>query len=72
MVDEIVALKAESGRNLIDFGGAGFASALGANDVVDEHQFYMNQVALGEGLSIPSELPRASKIRAAGGEGYRL
>ncbi|WP_256380409.1 hypothetical protein [Bradyrhizobium sp. LCT2] len=29
MVDEIVALKAESGRNLIDFGGAGFASALG-------------------------------------------
>jgi dihydrofolate reductase len=52
LVEEVDALKAESGRDLIAFGGAGFASALIANDLVDEYQFYVNPVALREGLSI--------------------
>ena len=52
LVEEINVLKAESGRDMIAFGGAGFASALIANDLVDEYQFYVNPVALGEGLSI--------------------
>lgn len=52
LVEEIKILKAETGRDMIAFGGAGFASALIANDLVDEYQFYVNPVALGEGLSI--------------------
>ena len=40
---------------MIAFGGAGFASALIANDLVDEYQFYVNPVALREGLSIFKE-----------------
>jgi dihydrofolate reductase len=55
LVEEVDALKAESGRDLIAFGGAGFASALIASDLVDEYQFYVNPVALGEGLSIFKE-----------------
>jgi dihydrofolate reductase len=49
---EVYALKQEAGRNIIAFGGAGFASTLIANDLVDEYQFYVNPVALHEGLSI--------------------
>ena len=52
LVEEINVLKAESGRDMIAFGGAGFASALIANNLVDEYQFYVNPVALREGLSI--------------------
>jgi dihydrofolate reductase len=44
LVEEVNALKAEPGRNLIAFGGAGFASTLIANDLVDEFQFYVNPV----------------------------
>jgi dihydrofolate reductase len=55
LVEEINVLKAESGRDMIAFGGAGFASALVANNLVDEYQFYVNPVALGEGLSIFKE-----------------
>ena len=54
-VEAINVLKAESGRDMIAFGGAGFASALIANDLVDEYQFYVNPVALREGLSIFKE-----------------
>jgi dihydrofolate reductase len=55
LVEAINVLKAESGRDMIAFGGAGFASALIANDLVDEYQFYVNPVALREGLSIFKE-----------------
>jgi dihydrofolate reductase len=49
MVDE---LKAQPGKNIVTFGGAGFASELIAKDLVDEFQFYTNPIALHEGLSI--------------------
>jgi dihydrofolate reductase len=52
LAKEVEALKAESGRNVIAFGGAGFASTLIANDLVDEFQFYANPIALHEGVSI--------------------
>jgi dihydrofolate reductase len=55
LVEEINALKAEAGRDMIAFGGAGFAAALIAHNLVDEYQFYVNPVALGKGLSIFNE-----------------
>ncbi|HEY1604768.1 MAG TPA: dihydrofolate reductase family protein [Allosphingosinicella sp.] len=52
LAEEVEALKAEPGRDLIAFGGAGFASSLIANDLVDEYQFYVNPVVLRDGLAI--------------------
>jgi dihydrofolate reductase len=70
LVQEVAALKAEPGRDLIAFGGAGFASALVANDLVDEYQFYVNPVALGEGLSIFKKRIGDFKLRLQEVEGY--
>jgi dihydrofolate reductase len=70
LAEEVKALKAESGRNLIAFGGAGFASALIANDLVDEYQFYVNPVALREGLSIFKERGIDSNLELRGAEAY--
>jgi dihydrofolate reductase len=52
LVEAVDDLKKQPGKNLVAFGGAGFASSLIANDLVDEFQFYTNPIALHEGLSI--------------------
>src|SRR5205807_5495395 len=70
LVEEVDVLKAESGRDLIAFGGAGFASALVANDLVDEYQFYVNPVPLREGLSIFEERGIDSNLELREAEGY--
>ena len=70
LAEEVNAIKAEPGRNLIAFGGAGFASALVANDLVDEYQFYVNPVALREGFSIFKERGSDSGLELLEAEGY--
>jgi dihydrofolate reductase len=70
LVEEIKGLKAESGRDLIAFGGAGFASALIAHDLIDEFQFYVNPVALRQGLSIFKGRGIDSKLELRGAEAY--
>jgi len=52
MVDEVNALKRRPGRNIIAFGGVGFASSLVAAGLVDEFQFFVNPTAVGSGRSI--------------------
>ncbi|CAN7158093.1 dihydrofolate reductase family protein [Variovorax sp. LjRoot84] len=52
MVDEVNALKRRPGRNIIAFGGVGFASSLVAASLVDEFQFFVNPTAVGSGRSI--------------------
>jgi dihydrofolate reductase len=52
LVEELDHLKAQAGKNIITFGGAGFAAALIDADLIDEFQFYTNPIALHEGLSI--------------------
>ena len=70
LADEVRALKADSRRDLIAFGGSGFASALIAKDLVDEYQFYVNPVALREGLSIFKERGIDSNVELRDAEGY--
>jgi len=52
LVETIHDLKKQAGKNIVAFGGAGFASSLIANDLVDEFHFYTNPIALHGGLSI--------------------
>jgi dihydrofolate reductase len=70
LAEEVRALKAEPGRDLIAFGGAGFASALIAHDLVDEYQFYVNPVALGDGLSIFQGRDAEAPLALREAEGY--
>jgi dihydrofolate reductase len=52
LVETVDNLKTQPGKNIVAFGGAGFASSLIANDLIDEFQFYTNSIALQEGFSI--------------------
>jgi dihydrofolate reductase len=68
--EEVDALKAESGRDLIAFGGAGFAASLIADKLVDEYQFYANPVALGDGLPIFEKRDEDSNLNLREAESY--
>jgi dihydrofolate reductase len=52
LLDEVTALKQQSGGDIICFGGVTFAAGLLDAGVVDELQFYVNPYAVGEGDSI--------------------
>jgi len=52
LAEAVHSLKAQPGKNIVAFGGAGFASSLIGEDLVDEFQFYTNPIALHEGLSV--------------------
>lgn len=66
---EVGVLKAEEGSNIAVFGGAGFASALIAAELVDEFQFYVNPAALGGGTRIFDQAG-FRKLRLLGSKAY--
>lgn len=50
---EVLAeLKAQEGKDLLVYGGAGFASSLIEQNLVDELHFFVNPVAIGEGMRV--------------------
>ena len=67
---EVAALKSEPGGNIVAFGGAGFAAALIAEGLVDEFQFYVNPVVLGDGLSIFAKSAVDGALKLVDAEAY--
>jgi dihydrofolate reductase len=69
VVEEITALKGEPGGDILAWGGATFAGALIAANVIDEYRLVVNPVLAGDGLSIFRPFPgpvdvRLTQIRA--------
>lgn len=52
LADEIKALKARPGRDMIAYGGATFVSALVRHGLIDEFHLFVNPAAIGSGLPI--------------------
>lgn len=52
MIAAVKALKAQPGKDLLVYGGAGFVSSLISANLIDEYYFFVNPVAIGKGLSI--------------------
>lgn len=60
--DELPALKAEGGQDIVCFGGARFAHALAAADLIDEYRLTVHPVALGAGLPLWHGLPIPQRL----------
>ncbi|HTJ12029.1 MAG TPA: dihydrofolate reductase family protein [Dinghuibacter sp.] len=58
------ALKAETGKDLLVYGGAGFVSNLIELDLVDEYHLFVIPVALGEGMRIFKTRKKLKLIRS--------
>lgn len=52
LVTVVNALKAQPGKDMIVYGGAGFVTSLIENDLIDEYNIFINPEAIGAGLSI--------------------
>jgi dihydrofolate reductase len=50
--ESVLALKEESGQDMITYGGGEFVSALIKHDLIDEYHLFIHPVAIGKGLSI--------------------
>jgi dihydrofolate reductase len=68
---QIRKLKAQDGKPVIAYGGAGFARSLIATGLIDEYQFLVHPIALGAGLPIFSELSKPLDLKLTGMERFQ-
>ena len=58
LVNEVKKLKAQSGKDIVVYGGSSFVAALIKEGLIDEYQFYINPVVLGKGMKDSDSLMR--------------
>ncbi|MEO8623544.1 MAG: dihydrofolate reductase family protein [bacterium] len=63
LADGIAQLKSEPGKDIVAWGGAGFARSLVTLGLPDEYRFLVHPTALGKGLPIFSELPKSMALK---------
>ena len=63
IVDEVNKLKNEDGKDIIAYGGAGFASSLIKHNLVDEYYLFVNPLAIGNGLTIFKDVGRRVALK---------
>jgi len=63
LVEEISALRRESGGDIVAWGGANFAQELSRHALVDEYRLVINPVALGNGLPLFKDLSAPIELR---------
>ncbi len=60
--EEIAALKAEPGADMIAYGGARFAQALSRRGLIDEYRLVVHPVALGSGMPLFKDLTTVLRL----------
>lgn len=63
LADEIAAIKAEAGPDVILWGGARLAGALAAEDLVDEYRLLVQPLVLGQGEALFAQLPESRHLQ---------
>ena len=61
--EDLPALKADGDGDMVCFGGARFAHALAAHELIDEYRLTTHPVALGGGLPLWHGLPEPQRLR---------
>jgi dihydrofolate reductase len=62
LATEIAAIKAEPGPDVIVWGGAEFARALAAADLIDEYRLLIQPLVLGQGQALFAQLPESRHL----------
>jgi dihydrofolate reductase len=52
LVDAVKQLKSRPGKDIIVYGGATFVSSLVEHGLIDEMNFFVNPVAIGNGMRV--------------------
>ena len=70
LAEEVAAVKAEPGPDLIAYGGATFAAALAAQNLVDEYCLVVQPVAVGAGGALFAELAEPQPLELVEARGF--
>jgi dihydrofolate reductase len=62
LATEIAGIKAESGPDVIVWGGAGLAGALAAADLIDEYRLLVQPMVIGQGQGLFDQLPESRHL----------
>ncbi len=62
LAEEIADLKSQTGKDILVFGGAGFASSLIKENLLDEYHLIINPTAMGNGMTIFNSLDKILKF----------
>ena len=63
LVEEVKALKALAGKDMIAYGGSAFVSSLIQHQLIDELYLFVNPTALGKGLPIFASLTKNQHLQ---------
>ncbi len=63
IVEEVNKLKLQEGKDLITYGGVGFITSLIEHNLIDEYHFFVNPVAIGDGMSFFKNLKKKLKLK---------
>ena len=67
---QVAAMKSEAGTDMIVFGSASVVSQLTEHGLIDEYQFALSPVLLGNGRTLLRELSRQVKLELAEARGF--
>jgi dihydrofolate reductase len=70
LATEVAKLKAEDGKPMVAYGGAGFARSLIAHNLVDQFDLAHIPVVLGQGLTIFTELSRPRRLTVVSSKAF--
>ncbi len=62
LAEEITALKKQSGKDILVFGGAGFVSSLIKEGLIDKYHLIINPTAMSTGMTIFNSLDSVQKF----------
>jgi dihydrofolate reductase len=71
LVNEVNKLKKQKGKDIIVYGGASFVSSLIKNNLIDEYNLFINQTAIGKGLTIFGGLENNFKLKFLNSTAYK-
>ena len=63
IVDEVNRFKNQEGKDIVVYGGAGFVSSLIKHNLIDEYYFFVNPVAIGNGMTIFKDVGRRFDLK---------
>ena len=63
IVDEVNRVKNQKGKDIVVYGGATFVSSLIKHGLIDEYYFFVNPVAIGNGMTIFKDLGRRFDLK---------
>ena len=62
LMEEIMNLKTQNGKDIIVYGGASFDSSLIKEGLIDDFYLFINPLAIGKGMTIFKDLNEIQKF----------